>query len=131
LVDTSLWIDFTRERSPRILKQFIAPYVLDLTSHLAEPVIFEILRHATAKERRQLNQQFQTLPLLATPPTLWTQATELGQACRDKGHTAGAIDLLIAGVALANQAMVITFDEDFEKIAEVSDLRVKVLRRPN
>ena len=29
LLDTSLWIDFTRTRSPAALKQCIAPYVLD------------------------------------------------------------------------------------------------------
>jgi hypothetical protein len=28
LLDTSLWIDFTRVRSPSHLKQFIAPFVL-------------------------------------------------------------------------------------------------------
>jgi len=32
LLDSSLWIDFTRARSPLVLKQFIAPYVLDPTS---------------------------------------------------------------------------------------------------
>ena len=37
LLDTSLWIDFTRTRSPAPLKQFIAPFVLDPEAHLAEP----------------------------------------------------------------------------------------------
>ncbi len=80
LIDTSLWIDFTRTRSPQSIKRFIAPYILHPDAHLAEPVMFEILRHATAAEARQLTQQFATLPLLATPPLLWTQAADLGQA---------------------------------------------------
>jgi hypothetical protein len=46
LLDTSLWIDFTRTRSPGALKQRIAPYVLDRAAHLAEPVRFEVLRAA-------------------------------------------------------------------------------------
>jgi hypothetical protein len=54
LIDTSLWIDFTRVRSPQTLKQFIAPYILHPDAHLAEPVTFEILRHATPAEVRQL-----------------------------------------------------------------------------
>lgn len=37
LLDTSLWIDFTRARSPAPLKKFIAPFVLDPEAHLAEP----------------------------------------------------------------------------------------------
>jgi predicted nucleic acid-binding protein len=69
-IDTSLWIDFTRGRSPRKLKQFIAPFILDPEAHLAQPSIFEILRHATPAEAKQLTQQFQTLPMLATPPFL-------------------------------------------------------------
>ncbi len=126
LIDTSLWIDFTRARSPRKLKQFIAPFILDPDAHLAEPIIFEILRHATPAEAKQLTQQFQTLPLLATPPLLWTQAADLGQACRQKNITVNSLDLLIAAVAIHDGAEVVTFDDDFRKIAGVS----KVLKRP-
>jgi hypothetical protein len=57
LIDTSLWIDFTRARSPRSLKQFIVPYALHPTAHLAEPITFEVLRHATLKESKQLTRQ--------------------------------------------------------------------------
>jgi len=130
LIDTSLWIDFTRARSPQLLKQFIAPYILHPDAHLAEPITFEILRHATAAEARQLTQQFQTLPTLATPPDLWTQAAQLGQACRRKGINALSLDLLIAAIALHHGAEVVTFDADFEKIASLSALQVKLLQRP-
>jgi len=130
LIDTSLWVDFTRARSPLSIKRFIAPYVLHPDAYLAEPVTFEILRHATAAEARQLTQQFQTLPMLATPLDLWTQAAQLGQACRAKGITATSLDLLIAAVALYHGAEVVTFDDDFEKIASVSSLQVKLLARP-
>ena len=36
LIDTSLWIDFTRTRSPQSIKRFIAPYILHLDAHLAD-----------------------------------------------------------------------------------------------
>jgi predicted nucleic acid-binding protein len=130
LIDTSLWIDFTRARSPRTLKQFIAPFILDPDAHLAEPITFEILRHATPAEAGQLAQQFQTLPMLATPPLLWSEATGLGQVCRQKNITVNSLDLLIATVALHHGAEVVTFDDDFQKIAGVSKLRVKLLKRP-
>jgi predicted nucleic acid-binding protein len=130
LIDTSLWIDFTRARSPRTIKRFVAPYILHPDAHLAEPITFEILRHATAAETKQLTQQFQTLPMLATPLRLWGQATELGQACRRKNITAGSLDLLIAAIALHHGAEVVTFDADYQKIANVSNLQVKLLQRP-
>lgn len=129
LIDTSLWIDFTRARSPREVKRFVAPYILHPDAHLAEPVAFEILRHATAAEAKQLTQQFQTLPMLTTPPLLWTQAADLGLACRRKNVTVGSLDLLIAAVALHHGAEVVTFDGDFQTIAGVSKLQVKLLQR--
>ena len=95
LVDTSLWIDFTRKRSPASLKQFIAPYVLDPDTHLAEPVRFEMLRSARPEEARMLEAQFATLPSLATPKDLWDQAIVLGQACRRIGRTVLSLDLLV------------------------------------
>jgi predicted nucleic acid-binding protein len=130
LIDASVWIDFTRARSARALKRFIAPYILHPDACLAEPVAFEILRHATAAEAKQLTQQFQTLPTLATPPSLWTDATGLGQACRRKNLTVGSLDLLVAAVALHHGAEVVTFDADFQAIAGVSKLQVKLLQRP-
>jgi predicted nucleic acid-binding protein len=130
LIDTSLWVDFTRTRSPRAIKRFIAPFILHPDAHLAEPITFEMLRHATAAEAKQLSQQFQTLPMLATPPLLWTQAAQLGQACRAKNVTVNSLDLLIATIALHHDAEVVTFDDDFQKIASVSKLQVKFLKRP-
>ena len=57
VVDTSLWIDLTRARSPLALKKFIAPYIDDPESCLAEPIAFELLRSATVAEARQLTLQ--------------------------------------------------------------------------
>ena len=107
-----------------------ATFILDPDAHLAEPITFEMLRHATAAEVRQLTQQFQTLPTLLTPPSLWSWATQLGQACRQKNLTINSLDLLIATIALHHGAEVVTFDDDFQKIAGISDLQVKLLKRP-
>jgi predicted nucleic acid-binding protein len=130
LVDASLWIDFTRARSPRALKQLIAPYIRDPEACLAEAISFEVLRYATEEEARQLQALFQTLPVLATPRNVWNEAATLGQRCRRDGVTSGSLDLLIATVALNHDAELITFDVDFERIASVSTLRVTRLQRP-
>ena len=130
LVDASVWIDFTRARSPRHLKELIAPYILDPEACLAEPILFEILRYANEKEASQLQEQFQTLPMLPTPDDLWSEAAMLGQRCRRGGMTVGSLDLLIASVALHHGAELVTFDTDFEQIATVSKLRVTRLERP-
>jgi predicted nucleic acid-binding protein len=130
LLDSSLWIDFTRSRSPVALKQFIAPYVLDPQAHLAEPVCFELLRSARPEEARLLDAQFATLPCLPTPVDVWQRAAALGQACRQRGRTVFSLDLLVAAVAIHHGAVLVSFDADFDAIASVSDLRLRRLQRP-
>ena len=131
LLDSSLWIDFTRARSPLALKQFIAPFVLDSAAHLTEPVRFELLRSARPDEAQRLEAQFATLPSLATPPDLWRQAIVLGQDCRAIGRTVLSLDLLVAAVALHHNAVLVSFDADFEAVALVSSLRLQRLHRPS
>lgn len=130
LVDSSLWIDFTRQRSSQKLKQFIAPYLADPDACIAEPIVFELLRNATAAEAKQLGQQMQTMPMLDTPADVWQDAIALGQKCRHKGVTVNSLDLIIAAVALHHAAEVVTFDDDFVHLAGVSQLNVKLLTRP-
>ncbi len=130
LIDTSLWIDFTRRKSPERLKRFVAPYLFDASAHLADPIVFELLREATDPEVTALTQHFATFPLLRTPEDIWQRAATLGRKCRKAGHTAGALDLLIATVALEHDAVLVTLDEDFAKIGECGGAQVKLLRRP-
>jgi len=129
LIDSSLWIDFTRSSSPLGLKQQIAPWVLDASAHLAEPVVFELLRFARPAEAQQLQAQFATLPMLETPPALWTEAAALGRDCRRIGVTVLSLDLLIATIALHHQATLVSFDRDFAAIAQVSALKLRLLER--
>ena len=129
LIESSLWVDFTRSKSPLALKTMIQPWILDPLACLCEPVAFEILRHATPQERQWIEAQFSTLPLLTTPPLLWRDAARLGQQCRDQGINAGSLDLLIASMAIHHEAELITFDRDYVAIARASDLRVVLLSR--
>ncbi|HET8775101.1 MAG TPA: hypothetical protein VFP80_14970 [Thermoanaerobaculia bacterium] len=88
LLDASLWIDLPARRSPRHLKELIAPYVLHPEACVAEPVLFEVLRHASDQELGPLQAQFATMPMLATPATLWRDAVDLGRQCRQHGINA-------------------------------------------
>ena len=130
LIDSSLWVNFTRRGSPAELKALIHPWVIDPDAALCEPVAFEVLRHATPAERPPLEAQFATLPLLPTPSDLWSQATTLGQACRDRGVTPGSLDLLIAALALHHRADLVTFAADYQLIAQAAPLHLTLLTRP-
>jgi predicted nucleic acid-binding protein len=130
LIDTTLWIDFTRARSPRALKDFIAAYVTDPAACVAEPIAFEVLRYATADEQQLFEEQLRTMVMLSSPAGLWTDAATLGRRCREHGLTPGSVDLLIATIAMHHGAELLTFDSDFEQIARASNLQVTHLRRP-
>jgi predicted nucleic acid-binding protein len=130
LIDSSLWIDFTRVRSPNMLKRFIAPYILAAEAAVAEPIVYEVLRYSRDEEIRVLEAQFQAIPLMPCPDDLWSRAAKLGQVCRRKGISAGSLDLLIVTVAMHHGAELVTFDHDFQRIAGVCDLQVKLLHRP-
>ena len=105
--------------------------LLDPEAHLAEPVRFEVLRSATPQEAKPLEAQFDTLPSFATPGDLWQRAIALGQACRQIGRTGMSLDLLVAAVALHYNAVLVSFDADFDAIVAVSDLRLRRLQRPS
>lgn len=130
LIDTSLWIDFTRPRTRASLRDQIRP-ILDATDACqCEPIRFEILRAATPDERRGLNRRFAAMPALDSPSDLWERAIRLGQRCRDAGNTPGALDLLIAAIALEHDAEVVSFDGDYSLIAQAEPrLRVQLLAR--
>lgn len=130
LIESSLWVDFTRRKSPTALKALIQPWILDPLAILCEPVAFEILRHATAAERPWIQQQFSTFPFLSTPPELWREAAMLGQKCRDKGFNAGSMDLIISAIAIHHDAEIITFDADYVELSRTIPLRVQLLSRP-
>ena len=127
LIETSLWIDFTRAKTPAARKQAIEPWILDPDACICEPVAFEVLRHATAGERTRIEAQFATLPLLPTPATLWRDATRLGQRCRDKGLNAGSLDLIIAALSIHHEAELITADADYAAIARIVPFRLQLL----
>ncbi len=68
--------------------------------------------------------------MLSTPADLWQQAIALGQACRRIGRAVLSLDLLVAAVALHHNAVLVSFDADFDAIASVSALRLNRLTRP-
>jgi predicted nucleic acid-binding protein len=129
LLDSSLWVTLLRRSTSPQDKEMIGAFVRSDSARVADPIKFELLRFASSSESDRLAKHFALVPTLATPDDLWMSAAELGQLCRKSGKSIGALDLLIAAVALSHDAVVVTFDSDFAEIAQVSLLRTKILRR--
>jgi predicted nucleic acid-binding protein len=130
LIDSSLWVDLTRRRTPTAIREQARAWIIRAGSHWCEPVYFEVMRYATEEERRSLPAYFHSFPCYPTPENLWNSATSLGQKCRDAGCTVNPLDLLISALALAHDAEIVTFDTDFTLIARAErKLRVQCLTR--
>lgn len=129
LIDSSIWIDHFRARTPPAVRRQALELIIDAAVVLAEPIAFEVRRGLRRADRARIEAHLLTVPMLETPPDLWSRASRLGQRCAESGLTVGSLDLLIAAVAIARMAEVVTFDDDFALIARVSDLKVRQVPR--
>ncbi|HEY6228847.1 MAG TPA: PIN domain-containing protein [Verrucomicrobiae bacterium] len=131
LVDSSVWIDLVRPKSPKALKEFIQALIDDPEVVIAEPIIFEVLVYASEDEGRNARRTFELFDILKTPADLWIEAVHLGQRCRAEAITPGPLDTIIAALAIHHEAELVTFDSGFKRIAAVSPLKANIVVRPH
>ena len=130
LVDSSLWVDYFRKKTPAAVKAQVDVIIRGADVATCAPILFELLRAVSQKEARKIEEFFATVPVLETPKTSWADSGRLGQKCAEAGFLTPAIDLLIAQICIHHDVVLTTFDADFKKIASVSPLRLNLLTRP-
>ncbi|MFQ5739814.1 MAG: PIN domain-containing protein [Acidobacteriota bacterium] len=129
LVDTSVWIDYLRTKTPRAIKARLNHVIQSPEIATCEPILFEILRAVSTAEASKIEEFFTTVPVLATPATLWVDARRLGHRCMAAGFLPRSMDLLIAQIGIHHEAWVTTSDAHFQRISQVSSLRLQFLTR--
>lgn len=129
VVDSSLWIDYFRKKTPAPVKARVDSVIRGAEIATCAPILFELLRAVVPQDAKKIEEFFSTIPVLETPATLWPDAARLGQKCAAAGFLTPALDLLIAQVCIDHNVLLTTFDEDFKKIASVSQLRVSLMTR--
>jgi len=130
VIDTCVWIDHLRKRTPYATRQVADAALNDPDALLCEPVRFELLSGASRRERPVLLRRLETMPLLPTPPTLWTEAADVATKACDAGLRVPSVDLLIAAVCIHHGVTLATFDSHFAELARLCTLRVHLLVRP-
>jgi len=123
LVDTSVWIEVFRGRSPLDLPSLVA--FDDIVTCL--PVIQEVLQ-GFGEERayRLAREAMLALPAVESPlrMDLVEEAVGLYRTARKRGLTVrSSVDCLIAACALRHDLEVLHRNRDFTAIARVSQLR--------
>ncbi len=129
LVDTSVWVEVFRLRRPLDLDDLVD---FDEIS-TCWPVIQEVLQGFRDERAYSLAREAMTcLPIVESPlgEGLFEDAIRLYRDARRMGLTIrSGVDCLIAACALRNDLTVLHRDRDFEKLARVSRLRVRPVRR--
>lgn len=132
LVDTSVWVEHLRgtgSRAHRALRELAVTEPGGVA--VCEPIAMELLAGPTDPFTvRRIEEQLGTLEDLGVDVVQdFRAAAALAREVRRSGHSVRSVtDCLIAAVALRHDAEVWHCDEDYVRIAAVSDLRHRDLR---
>ena len=112
LIDTSVWIDALRGKTPDIVT--VTQGLLNDDRVLTcGPVIFEIKRGLRPGERRKILPLFDALIRLSFDESVWDGAGDLDASLRKKGITIPPMDVIIAQVCLHHKVFLFTLDAHF------------------
>jgi len=115
LLDTSVWIDALRGKTPKIVTK-TRGLLNDDRVLTCGPVIFEIKRGIRPKERKKIMPLFDALIRLSVDEAVWDSAGDLDNSLRKKGITIPPMDTIIAQVALYHKVCLFTLDKHFSSV---------------
>ena len=124
LVDTSVWISFFRHLDEEVSDK-LKPLLRNGNPVYTGLIETELLRGGkTKKELDVLEELFHSIGYLPVKEEYFPKAGDLGRFLLQKGITVGTVDLLIAHIAIANNASLYTLDNHFTAIARHTTLRL-------
>lgn len=128
LIDTSAWIEYLRDTGSFSCLRVGELLANDVPIATCDTVVMEILAGPTsehaANELMHLLDRCRFYP--ARPLFDSTGAAAIYRTCRRAGFTPRRLnDCLIAAIALEHDLSVLQQDRDFDRIAEVTGLRVE------
>lgn len=124
ILDTSALIDLFRGGNEirKVIGGDIASTVINY-----HEIFVGIKRHKAKAEERFFRRFFSDIKILDLDLIAAERSSEIMGRLLTLGISVNAFDVLIAGIAVANGAeTLITMDQDFESIAKVTELNIKV-----
>ena len=118
LVDTSAWIDALRGDGDREIRDAVKELTADGEAVLCDIVRLELWNGTSGvAEARMLRDLERELECVPTTAAVWAAARDLARACRARGVTVPATDLLVAACADAHGLGLLHHDAHFDLIA--------------
>jgi predicted nucleic acid-binding protein len=118
IVDTSIWIEYFK--NTLINSKFIEKGLNEEFVYITGPIISELLQGVrTQKEYIMLSQSIGAVPFLNCHYNDWITAGNISFSLRKKGIIIPLSDIIIAAVAIRNDAKIYTLDKHFKQIPAV------------
>jgi predicted nucleic acid-binding protein len=115
LIDTSVWIDALRGKTPHIVET-TKELLKDDRILICGPVLFEIKRGLRPPDRKKILLLLDALIRLSVDEAVWDAAGDLDASLRKTGMTIPPMDIIIAQVCLHHKVSLFTLDEHFQSI---------------
>lgn len=122
VADTSIWIDFLGGLPVPLLEDALAQGVVVLPPIVIAELVSGARRAADGRAIRDLVRE---LPVHDTPIEHWIRVGELRRRARDRGLSVSTPDAHVAQCALDRDAVLLTGDAIFSRLASVAPLRVR------
>lgn len=120
LVDTSAWIEALRRDGDPATRAEVRAVTVDDSAVFCDLVLLELWNGARGDaEAKVLTQLENDLECVSTTAQVWKTANAMARACRRRGVTVPATDLLIAACAREHGLALLHRDTHFDKIARL------------
>ena len=117
LIDTSVWIEFFRQREPH--HGMVTKLIDDDQVVCCGIILAELMQGAKSdKELAILDDFLKVFTFIPETPELWAAAGKLSGKLRRKGITVGLSDCFIATAAASVKVQVATMDSHFEVLGK-------------
>src|SRR4030042_7066504 len=124
LIETSVWVSIVRTKPVQPLAQRVQELLQSELVATTGMIRLELIGGAkTRSEFDKLAFVTEGLEQFRDHDSTWLRAARLAFALRRQGVTVPHADILIAAVAIANDATLVHADAHFERIAQHSELK--------
>jgi len=124
LIDTSIWIDYFKDKSP-ILSKKVDKILLQNEVYVPKIVIAELIQGAKSEKEISIIEDFiDAFNIIDQKENSWLKAGRLSYSLKKKGKTINLIDCYIAVIAQEHNCQIFTLDEHFKEIQKVTKIHL-------
>ncbi len=128
LIDSSAWLFALGSKPVASVRERVSELVSENLAAISSPILFELL--SGIKEpfaAQKLKTYLTSLHPFPLYPDEWLEAAKWAQSVRKKGLKVKTMDALIAFKAIKHGLVLLHADQDMDRIAQKSSLRVESL----